>query len=166
MKTPMKHWLPLLAVAALAAPATSSAMHFTVGTEIYDVTYSSMAYDTSPGSFTTAIMPWWGNPSLASEFATAVGASLGLPNTLFAATGPLFAYSAGFNADVGGNVALATAYSGGSVSSNVGLPGPASFNYATATDVGPAGGGGSVPVPGTLPLLAAGALAWRRRVAS
>jgi hypothetical protein len=56
----------------------------------------SGSYSLNTGRFTTAEMPWFGNQSLATRFASAVGAGLGLtPGIVLPGVGPLFAASTG-----------------------------------------------------------------------
>ena len=70
------------------------------------VTVEGTQYDVSTVTTTFSIdeslleaQPWWGNTSLAAEFATAVGLDFGLPNQPpppFGPAGPLFATSTNF----------------------------------------------------------------------
>jgi hypothetical protein len=85
------------AAAALAAislsPGSAQAYVVTVGGTQYDVTTFTGTYNANASKFATAanggVMPWWGNLSLASQFANAVGNGLG---TLNGQEGPLFGY--------------------------------------------------------------------------
>lgn len=76
-----------------------SAAIFTVGGQQYDITTFQGSYTVDGAKFNTASnggsMPWWGNSSLANDFATAVQAGLGLPNCC--TLGPFFAHSADVN---------------------------------------------------------------------
>ena len=68
----------------------------TVNSLKYDVTTFNGTYNANTSQFATAanggVMPWWGSSSLASQFATTVGTSLGNPN-FSSSLGPYFAYS-------------------------------------------------------------------------
>ncbi len=89
--------LALGAAAALAAislsPGSAQAYVVTVGGVQYDVTSFTGTYNDNTSKFATAanggVMPWWGNSSLANQFANAVGNGLG---TLNGEEGPLFGY--------------------------------------------------------------------------
>jgi hypothetical protein len=97
------------------------------------------------------VMPWWGNASLAQQFATVVGSSLG---TGFGPSGPCFAYGLGGGGveqysyiptatpNVGAGVVLADL--GGSV-----LPGS---YYAQAVQLSPPA---PAAAPGPLPVMGA-----------
>ena len=90
------------------------------------------------------MMPWWGNESLAEQFATAVGASLGTP--IFNTYGPSFARNlnnAGFAVYVMGEVF----WPQNSSVNNFGFTTLESGTYAIATLAPPPAG-----VPGPLPL--------------
>jgi hypothetical protein len=73
------------AAAALAtislSPGSAQAYVVTVGGVQYDVTTFTGSYDANTSKFALppapGVMPWWGNPSLALQFANAVGSSLG-----------------------------------------------------------------------------------------
>jgi hypothetical protein len=90
--------LALGAAAALAAislsPGSAQAFVVTVGGAQFDVTTFSGRYNDNSSKFETAasggVMPWWGNSTMAYDFATAIGTSLGI----YAENpgGPLFAY--------------------------------------------------------------------------
>ncbi len=89
------------AAAALAAislsPGSAQAYVVTVGGVQYDVTTFTGTYNANSSKFALppapGLMPWWGNQTLAANFATAVGANLGTPNSYFGNTsGPSFSY--------------------------------------------------------------------------
>jgi hypothetical protein len=63
----------------------------------WDVTTFTGSYNDNESRFNVGEMPWWGNESLASLFADAVGSSLGAPNGLHATLrswGPKFSFAA------------------------------------------------------------------------
>ena len=62
----------------------------TIGGNSYMITYSEFSYNLNPEKFNTSSMPWWGDSSLASQFATAVSGQLGAP--LNGEVGPLFGW--------------------------------------------------------------------------
>ncbi|MBM5818317.1 MAG: hypothetical protein FJ083_17645 [Cyanobacteria bacterium K_Offshore_surface_m2_239] len=119
-----------------------SAAIFTVGGQQYDITTFAGTYTTDTAKFNTASnggsMPWWGNPTLADDFATTVKESLGLP--FFGVYGPFFA-------DEASGVSVSVSYWSGTLESNL-VSGSASWTYAQAR---------LVEVPGPLPLLGAAA---------
>jgi hypothetical protein len=99
------------AAAALAAlslsPGSALAYVVTVGGVQYDVTTFTGSYNDNKSKFALpangGVMPWWGNGTLASQFATQVGSFFGYPNgplgfdcTTFC--GPIFGYAG----DLGG----------------------------------------------------------------
>ena len=99
-----RHWLSLakpalltaMAVGALAA-GQAQAIIVNVNGLDYDVTTFTGSYNDNEAKFNVGEMPWWGNESLASLFAGAVGSSLGAPNGLHATLrswGPKFSFSA------------------------------------------------------------------------
>ena len=102
----------LLAGSASANPATS----VSVGGQNYSVTYQSF-YNSNTSPFATGSMPWWGSQSLADQFATAVGLSLGTPNSS-STYGPFFAYTyttvpmlgAGVMVELESNVGVTSAF--------------------------------------------------------
>jgi hypothetical protein len=140
--------LALGAAAALAAislsPGSAQAYVVTVGGVQYDVTTFTGTYNANTSKFATpansGVMPWWGSSSLASQFATAVGSSFGFPNP--SGRGPYFAYEA-FSTAV-----RAWQYNQSGQVAFAGTAQSLERSWAQAT---------SVPVPGPLPLLGAGA---------
>jgi hypothetical protein len=120
-----------------------SAAIFTVGGQQYDITTFEGTYSTDTVKFNTASnggsMPWWGNPTLADDFATTVQESLGLPNS--GIIGPLFADEA----------------SGGSVSVSYWLFGTLGSNSVNESDSWTFAQATLYEVPGPLPLLGAAA---------
>jgi hypothetical protein len=85
-----------MAVGALAA-GQAQAIIVNVNGLDYDVTTFTGSYNDNEAKFNVGEMPWWGNESLASLFAGAVGSSLGAPNGLHATLrswGPKFSFSA------------------------------------------------------------------------
>ena len=101
---PLRHWLslakPALGVTlAMAALTAGQAQAFVVNVEgkDWDVTTFTGSYNENESRFNIGEMPWWGNESLASLFASAVGSALGAPNGLHATLrswGPKFSFSA------------------------------------------------------------------------
>lgn len=132
---------------ASAAPAQALTVSVTVGGQNYAVsTGTAVSYDGNESLFATptngGVMPWYDSGSLAAQFATAVGTSLGTPNGSF---GPFFA-------DASNGVLVSASYrSGGSVLSDT-FDSYASYVYATATLQPPASA-----VPSPLPLLGSAA---------
>jgi hypothetical protein len=153
-------------VAAVALlPVSASAFQAVVGGKTYEVSTFTGSYSGNSGRFTVAEMPWFGNQNLATQFAAAVGAGLGLTPGFsiplipgVTGVGPLFAASTGtfFGTPVTNNSLY---YQVGAITSGTfpGLPvaqsGPFSalVPYAVAREVVTQ----SVPAP--LPLLGAGA---------
>jgi hypothetical protein len=132
---------------ASAAPAQALTVSVTVGGQNYAVsTGTAVTYDGNESLFATptngGVMPWYDSDSLAAQFATAVGTSLGTPNdTPFGSFGPFFA-------DASNGVFVSASYlSGGSVLSDT-FDSFAGYVYATATLQPPASA-----VPSPLPLL-------------
>jgi hypothetical protein len=99
-----RHWLslakPTLGVAlAMGALTGCKAQAVVVNVEgkDWDVTTFTGSYNDNESRFNVGEMPWWGNESLASLFAGAVGSSLGAPNGLHATLrswGPKFSFTA------------------------------------------------------------------------
>jgi len=92
---------PLIGVAlAMGVLTAGKAQAFVVnvGGQDWDVTTFTGSYNANSSQFATAanggVMPWWGDSSLASQFATQVGTNLGLPNPIpnGGFFGPGFAY--------------------------------------------------------------------------
>ena len=84
---------------AMAALTAGQAQAFVVNVEgqDWDVTTFTGSYNDNEAKFNVGEMPWWGDESLASLFAGAVGSSLGAPNGLHATLrswGPKFSFSA------------------------------------------------------------------------
>ncbi len=135
------------------APNSAEAVSVTVNGTTYDVTTFSGTYNANIAKFNTlannGLMPWWGNESLAEQFAAAVGASLGTP--IFSSYGPNFAHSiedVGFAVYVKGEVFNPA----NSSVTNHSFTTNESGTYATATLAPPPAG-----VPGPLPLFGAAA---------
>ena len=85
-----------LAMGVLTA-GQAQAFVVTVNSLKYDVTTFNGTYNANTSQFATAanggVMPWWGNSSLATQFATQVGSNLGLPNQVGPSNfGPYFGY--------------------------------------------------------------------------
>ena len=68
-----------LAVISLS-PQEARALVVTVNSTQYDVTTFTGNYNKSSSRFSISSMPWYGNTTLADNFATAVGAGLGYVN--------------------------------------------------------------------------------------
>jgi hypothetical protein len=135
-------------VALCLAPNSAEAVSVTVNGTTYDVNTFSGTYNANTAKFNTlannGLMPWWGNESLAEQFATAVGASLGTP--ISNAYGPMFARNIqdqGFAVYVDGEVY----YAGNAF--NYSFQTNESGTYATATLAPPPA---PAAVPGPLPL--------------
>jgi len=91
----LKLVLNLLIVGLLLTGASAEAnpsVTVNVGGANYNVTYT---YD-SFTNLSTSSMPWWGNQTLASQFAAAVGTQLGLSSNNYN-WGPFFGYSTALN---------------------------------------------------------------------
>jgi len=74
---------------ALVDAGGVKAVIVTVGGQQYDVTTFTGSYNSNVSKFATpangGVMPWWGDSSLATQIANAVGNSLGFPSfTIFA----------------------------------------------------------------------------------
>jgi hypothetical protein len=88
------------AAAALAAislsPGSAQAFVVTVGGAQDDVSTFTGSYEDNTSKFQTAsqggVMPWWGQQLLAQDFASAVGANLGMQNAYNTTMGPWFAW--------------------------------------------------------------------------
>lgn len=148
-------------LSVLAAPAQAITATVNVGGTNYDVTASSRTYNSNPGFFNTTNMPWWGNQTLATSFATALGGSPwgGLANN--GSYGPLFAYS--FTASPIASVSFSATFANSSLLTT-GVNPAASFNYATATLTPTAVPleSDALPVVGSA-LFMAGAMGWKRK---
>jgi hypothetical protein len=142
--------LPLAAsvgVAVLAfMPASASAVQVVVSGQFYEVSTFQGTANANAAKFTTADMPWFGNQSLASAFATAVGSQLGLTGLL--SRGPFFAYSRSTGFIPALNTTNNSVFSSltGTTVSNIPVLRSINTTYAVATEV-----------PGPLPLLGVGA---------
>jgi hypothetical protein len=101
---PRRRWLSVaksalgvaMAMGALAA-GQAQAVIVNVEGQDWDVTTFTGSYNENESRFNIGEMPWWGNESLASLFASAVGSALGAPNGLHATLrswGPKFSFSA------------------------------------------------------------------------
>ena len=139
---------------------SSSAQAATVNRTVNGVNYDISTVE--GGTFnslqsTLQSQPWWGSSTSASQFATAVGNGLGLPN-FFGINGPLFSFNSGRVFGVGINTSQSFVL--GSVVPSARLN-AATLTYATATRSTP------VPTPALLPgLVGLGAVAWRKRKAN
>ena len=128
-------------------PASASAVQVVVSGLTYEVKTFTGSANANAGKFSTAFMPWFGNQSLATTFATAVGSQLGTPNLLV--TGPLFTYSRttvpvlSFLNTTNNSVFQSVT---GTTVTNIPVLRSLSATYAEATQV-----------PGPLPLLGVGA---------
>ena len=136
-----------LAATICMFPATSNAdAVVTVDGTKYDVSTVTTPFNGDPSLLKA--QPWWGNSSLAEEFATAVGGSFGFPNFIEALnTGPLFAWGI-----TPFDTLRATGHPpGASGSVSVEVARQESFVFATATPV-------PTPEPGALSLMFSGLL--------
>ncbi len=81
-----------LAMGLLAA-GQAQAVAVNAGGQDWDVTTFTGTYNANTSKFATAanggVMPWWGNYTIATEFASALQASLGSPNNNI---GPFFGF--------------------------------------------------------------------------
>ncbi|MBD2667306.1 hypothetical protein [Richelia sinica] len=79
------------AVAIVTTASSAKAAIFTVNGTDYDLTTKTGSFNSLSSELTQ--QPWWGNFSLAIDFAAVVAGTLGLPNdTSLGGAGPLFAY--------------------------------------------------------------------------
>ena len=92
--------LGVITTAVLSQIQPARAFHVVVAGETYDITAEEIAYD-DPGASARfnliadgGEMPWWGNSSLASAFAEALGDGIGplAPDPGLNEFGPLFAF--------------------------------------------------------------------------
>ena len=147
--------LAAMAVGALAA-GQSQAFVVNVDNKDWDVTTFTGTYNDNASKFATAanggVMPWWNNTQfggvLAEEFATAVGTSLGAPNS--GGFGPIFGWGTD---NCCGGLALVWVRGPGGVITSGGLVVTRDLTWAQATPFTPS----AAPVPGPLPALGAGA---------
>ena len=131
MKTIKKLLLTLLtavlAVMSSGAMAIADVPIDVGGGTIYNFNYVTGTYNALRSTyFNTTYMPWWGSQNNAIAFATAVGGSLGLPNS-GGTHGPMFSYQ-----DGGENTYMAI-FSLGTVSSPGNAPIANSYSYAIIT---------------------------------
>ncbi|MFN9619070.1 MAG: hypothetical protein ACK55X_05085 [Synechococcaceae cyanobacterium] len=142
-------------VALCLAPNSAEAVSVTVNGTTYDVNTFSGPYNANNGWFNTldnnGLMPWWGNESLAEQFATAVGVSLGTPT--YGVYGPEFAHSLSPTL-FGGTYVNGEVFQAPSTVLNFGWLTYESGTYATATLAPPPP---PAAVPGPLPLFGAAA---------
>jgi len=137
-----------LALATISlSPGSAQAYEVTVSGIRYDVTTFTGSYDSNTSNFETpansGVMPWWGDSSAATAFATAVGTNLGFPN--FGAIGPFF----GISYDpVSNGVVYSGYFNGGTYTSDFTANNPVVWAKATLV---------SASAPGPLPLLGAAA---------
>jgi hypothetical protein len=79
---PLERWRPLAVLGGVAAvalmPVSASAFQAVVGGRTYEMSTFTGSYSANSGRFTTAEMPWFGNQSLATQFAAGVADGLGL----------------------------------------------------------------------------------------
>lgn len=142
-------------VAATAAFSSADAAHavpVVVNGTTYDVTTFTGSYNSNSSRFTTTEMPWFGDGSLAEQFAIAVGAQLGTP--VLGTNGPLFAYSTAIDPTFGSTNIFVYSYNSTTNPPAVKfLSAASSFNitYAVASAQAPSA------VPGPLPLFGAAA---------
>ena len=143
-----------LAMGALTA-GQAQAIIVNVNGLLYDVTTFTGTYNDNPSKFATAanggVMPWWGNSSLAYDFALAVRSSLGYwhPND-YPDNGPDFAY--GYDDTQHGHALPGWWWNGNF--NFVGSSGQRTFDNTVWAQVAPAS---SAAVPGPLPALGAAA---------
>ena len=120
------------------SPQEARALVVTVNSTQYDVTMFRGSLDNSSGKFSSGSMPWYGNTTLAENFAAAVGAGLGYVND--SVNSPFFATSTNSSGQVYMSYTFINNPSGmygGIIRSSQ------SYYWAEA-----------VPVPGTVPILA------------
>jgi hypothetical protein len=136
----------------------AGAVIVTVGGIVYDVNMTNISHTISSPSFALpplGQMPWWGDDTLASEFATSVFFQLG-PGT-DANYGPVFAYAV----DTALNQVLGLSQSLTDINDQIDVMPTTSTTtlYATASSTS------TTPVPLSLPILgAATGFGWSRRL--
>jgi hypothetical protein len=117
----------------------------------YDLTIYSGSYNNQPGYFQTPAnggrMPWWGQPSLASDFAFALAA--GLSPTPLPANGPLFATAYNGSVVEASYYDLSTLGSTDVINENMPFAPGSVQSYAVLSN--------PAPVPAPLPLFGAAA---------
>ncbi|TAF09216.1 MAG: hypothetical protein EAZ77_05785 [Nostocales cyanobacterium] len=130
------------AAAIVASASTANAATFTVNGTDYDITTVTGSYNSLSSQLQSQV--WWGNQTLASQFATIVGSSLGISSYV----GPTFAYGV----TGGGMFTFANGYAYTSLVNGVTGYSPEVSNpsavYAIATVATPSTPV-SVPEPGT-----------------
>jgi autotransporter-associated beta strand protein len=67
--------LPIILL--IQSSARADQVPVTIGANTYWISYAELSYNSNSEKFNTPTMPWWGDSSLASQFATAVGDKLG-----------------------------------------------------------------------------------------
>jgi len=138
----------------LLSPSPAEAVVVTVGGIAYDVTEVETSYNLSSSTFQAFApgkMPWWGNESLAYDFALEVYDALGEGST--AGYGPVFAHA--HDASLAKVLGILQNTSNPLDAINDLPAASATVKYAIA----------SAPVPGPLPLFgAAAAFGWSRRL--
>ena len=147
--------LAAMAVGALAA-GQAQAFVVTVDGQDWDVTTFTGTYNANTPKFATAanggVMPWWNNTQfggvLAEEFATAVGTSLGAPNS--GGFGPFFGWG---TVNCCGGLALVWFRDPNGNIGSGGLAVTTDVTWAQATPFTSS----AAPVPGPLPALGAAA---------
>ena len=131
------------AALSLAAAPPASAVIITVGADKYDITTFTGSYNNDTSMFQTfsndGVMPWWGDSTLAKDFAKQLGDKLGFP--VADVYGPFFAYDNSFALFS----AFYESFSGNVISEGFGAS--QTLTFAQATLVPP-----SQQVPGPLPL--------------
>ncbi len=138
----------------ISSSAQAATVNRTVNGVNYDITTVTGTFNSLQATLQS--QPWWGSSTSASQFATVVGNSLGLPN-FFGINGPLFSFNSGRVFGVGINTSQSFVL--GSVVPSARLN-SVSLAYATARAT-------PVPTPALLPgLLGLGAVAWRKRKAN
>ena len=139
-----------LGLAASPAKALTVTVPVTVGgiSQNYDVTTFSGTYIDNTSKFTTTDMPWWGDSTLADQFASAVGVSSGLDGNFDGSYGPLFAYQTR-----GASTTNAYIYDGGMASPDY-YNNAQTLSYAIASLASsPPAASSTASVPGPLPIL-------------
>jgi hypothetical protein len=154
------HALTLCACASAAVagtiawPTEAQALSVNVGDTNYELSSFVGNYNDNASRFTVGEMPWFGNSSLAQQFAAALGSGLGLPNGSGNA-GPLFAYSATSSL-------VSVVYYRPFLTTGLSVPSSVNYTFAVSAQAP-----SPSAVPGPLPLFgAAAAFGWSRRLRS